>query len=359
MGKGEHQLAFVASLLLNCPVHTLAELAGYVDGQVSGDAKLAISGIGPFESAGPGELTLAVKKTFLKDLGKTRASAVIVPAGTRSPTKSLLQVENPRLAFARLLQIFHQKPFQAKGISPQASIGENCRISQEVTIEPFVRIGDGVTIEAEVTLHSGVSVASACRIGSGSTLYSNVVLYSGVELGRRVILHAGTVIGADGFGYERDGLEQVKIPQTGTVTLGDDVEIGANSCVDRGTFGATRIESGVKLDNHVHVGHNTRIGRNTVVVGQVGISGSCDIGENCVLTGHVGVIDHIRIGDRVTVMVKSAVTRDVPADLVVSGQPAGDHRRQLKLQAVIQRLPEMYKEIEELKRRLENQGLQD
>ncbi len=332
---------------------TLEELARQLGVQFSGEAGIEIRGVRPFEQARAGDLTLATHRKFLKDLSATGASAVIVETGVESSQKPLLRSDNPKLAFAKALALFERCPFQARGISPLASIGESCRISPEVSIDAFVTVGDGTVIEDQVTLHPGVSVGQGCRIETGSTLHPNVTLYPGVSLGRRVIIHAGSVIGADGFGYVFDGSEQFKIEQTGIVIIHDDVEIGANSCVDRATFGATVLERGVKLDNQVHVAHNCHIGENTVVVGCVGISGSVRIGKNCILAGQAGVIDHINIGDNVTVMVKTAVTKDIPDGMVISGQPGRDHKEELKIQAAVRKLPEMHREWKGLRARLE------
>ncbi len=311
---------------------------------MAGDSQIEIRGIQPFERAGPGDLTLAGERKYQEQLEETRASAVIVLPGVVSSNKALLQVDKPKLAFARLLALLHRRPFEAAGISPQAQISKSAHVSQKVTIHPFVFVGDEAVIKEEVTLFAGVHVGNHCVIGPACVLHPNVTLYEGVSLGSRVILHSGTVIGADGFGYVFDEDTQVKIPQTGCVIIGDDVEIGANSCVDRATFGATVLERGVKLDNHVHIGHNCRIGENTVIVAQVGISGSVEIGKNCTFAGHSGVVDHVRIGDGVTVMMKSAVTKDIPSHSVISGQPAMDHRQWMKIEALKRRFPEIYRE---------------
>lgn len=328
---------------------TLAELARRVGGEVEGNPEIRISGVRPFEGARPGDVTLAASGRYLENLSATDAAAVIVDFQTPTSSKPLLRVSNPKLAFAQVVNLFHPRRFQARGVSPGAVVGRECRISENVAVGPFVHIGDQVEVDDEVTIGSGASIGDRCRIGAGSVLHPNVTLYPDVRLGQRVILHAGTVIGADGFGYVFDGQSQVKVPQTGGVVLGDDVEIGANSCVDRAAFGDTVIEKGVKLDNHVHVGHNCRIGENTVVVGCVGISGSVQIGKNCILAGQSGVIDHIKIGDDVTVMVKTAVVKDVPSGSVISGLHGRDHRQQLRVDAAVRRLPEIYREWRELK----------
>jgi len=330
------------SMLLNARMFTLGELASRVNATVAGDAALEINWVRPFDAAGPGDLTLAADRKHLAQLEGTGASAIIVPLGTPpSVTKSLLLTDQPKVVFARLLAVFTEKPFIARGVSPLAHIGKRSSIPPDVTIASFAYIGDDVVVGDRVTIMSGTHVGDGCSIGAGCTLHPNVVLYPGITLGQRVILHSGCVIGADGFGYVFDGHEQVPIPQTGTVVIGDDVEIGANSCVDRATFGETVIERGVKIDNQVHIAHNCRVGENTVIVAQVGISGSVEIGRNCVFAGHSGVVDHVKIGDGVRVMMKTAVSKDVPSGSSVSGQPAMDHRRSLKIQAAVRRLPEV------------------
>jgi len=326
-------------------VYSLQQLAEHVAGQVSGDCQTEIYGIQPFESAQSGDLTLASERRYRDHLETTQASAVIVSFDVVSTKKALLQVADPKIAFARLMGLFYQKAFKARGISPLAYVSETSRVSRDVSIYPFASVGDETVIQEEVTLHPGVSVGNHCVVGPGCTLYPNVTLYDHVLLGSGVIVHSGAVIGADGFGYVFDGQQQVKIPQTGRAVIGDNVEIGANSCVDRATFGDTVIGNGVKLDNHVHIGHNCQVGENTVFVAQVGISGSVEIGKRCTFAGHAGSVDHVKIGDDVTVMMKTAVTKDIPSRAVVSGQPAMDHQQWMKVEALTRRFPEIYQEL--------------
>lgn len=326
------------------PRYPLQILAEYVGGRISGDPQIQIGGVRPFQGAEEGDLTLALEKRYRDQIPVTRASAVIVPLDFTSTEKTLLQVENPKLAFARLLAFFHEKRFVAEGISPLAYIGRRSQISEKVSIDPFAYVGDQVQIGDGVKLFSGVYVGDGCAIGQDCTLYPNVVLYDGVSLGRRVIVHGGTVIGADGYGYVFDGQGHFKIPQIGTVVIEDDVEIGANCCVDRATFGTTLIRKGVKLDNHVHIAHNCEVGENTIIVAQVGLAGSVKVGKNCALGGNSGVIERVQVGDQARVMVKALVTKDVASRGVVSGNPAMDHRRRMKLQALTRRLPELYRE---------------
>ena len=325
-------------------LYRLEQLAEQVGGEVAGDPDTPIRRLRPFETAGPGDLTLAARKRYEERIPESGASAVIVSRTVPFHNRPLLRVDNPKLAFARLLQYIRQTPFVPIGVSPGATVGRDCSIPERVSIHPHVYVGDGVTLGEEVTLHSGVHVGNGCSIGPGSVLHPNVTLYDGIRIGARVILHSGAVIGADGFGYVFDGERQVKIPQRGTVVIEDDVEIGANSCVDRATFGQTTIGRGVKLDDHVQIGHNCTIGENTVMVGQVGVSGSVTVGRNCILAGHSGVVDHVRIGDGVKVLAKTMVTKDIPDGMTVSGQPARDHRTTVKIQALTRRLPQLMKE---------------
>ena len=325
-------------------MYTLKELAQRTDGKIVGDPSTAISGVRPFDEAGPGDITVAFTGKCLNQLESTSATAVIVPRNVGSEKKALLSVENPKLAFARILQLFTSKPFKALGISQLASVGARCQISELVSIHPFAAIGDDVVIGDHVSIGAGTAVGDQCRIGSGTTLHPNVTLYPESIIGERVILHSGAVIGADGFGYVFDGTRQVKVPQTGRVEIHDEVEIGANSCVDRATFGATVIERGVKLDNHVHIAHNCRIGENTIIVGCVGISGSVTIGRNCLLAGQCGTVDHVTIGENSKVMARAVVTKDVPADSIVSGRYGRSHRQELRHEALLRKLPEIYRD---------------
>ena len=332
--------------------YKLGDLAEIVNGEVYGDPEFQVTDAKPFDSAGFHEITLAANQKLLSDLDQTASGAVIVPRGTGGKNKNLLAADNPKAVFARILQLFHNQPFAASGISSHAVIGKNCRISEEVTIEPFVSIGDSVTINEQVTVASGCSIGSNCRIGQGCSLFPNVTLYPGVILGERVTIHSGTVIGADGFGYVRDGDEQVKLPQTGNVEIGDDVEIGANSCVDRAAFGSTVLEKNEKIDNHVHIGHNCRIGEGTIIVGSVGISGSVTIGKNCIFAGQSGASDHVTIGDNVIVLAKTAITKDVPSGMTVSGLYGRNHSKQIKTEAILNRLPDMYRDLKTIKKKL-------
>ncbi|HSR49898.1 MAG TPA: UDP-3-O-(3-hydroxymyristoyl)glucosamine N-acyltransferase [Acidobacteriota bacterium] len=352
-------------------MYRLDDLAKLVEGRLLGGGRIEIERVRPFEDAGPGDITWAAKPALLNKLSRCRASAVIVPMAVIEPLSSpasesapepsqaqaadppvLVGADNPKLAFARMLALFHDRPFEARGVSAEACIGQDCRIDEPVSIHPLAFLGDRVRVGSETTVGAGVVVGDDAEIGRGCVIHPNVVLYPGVRLGDGVILHSGTVIGADGFGYVFDGQKQVKMEQTGTVIIEDEVEMGANCCVDRATFGATVLERGVKVDNLVHIGHNCRIGENTVIVGCVGVSGSVTLGRNCVVAGQAGFSDHVRVGDQVTVMMRTAVTKDIPEGSVISGVPARQHREELKSQAALRQLPELWKEVRNLRRRI-------
>lgn len=340
-------------------MYKLARLAQLVEAEVAGDPGLVIRRAQSFDTAVEGDITYAATSNYLERLNSTDASAVIVSQLIPEANKALLLVSNPKLAFAKVLQLLSSKPFQASGISSRAFVGTDCQISSQVSVAPFVNIENRVKISDQVTIGSGSSIGEGCRIGAGTILNSNVTLYPGVTIGRRVILHSGCVVGADGFGYAGHSEGHFKIEQTGTVIVEDDVEIGANSCIDRATFGATLIGKGSKLDNLVHVGHNCRIGKHTIIVGCVGISGSVEIGEHCLIAGQAGISHQVKIGDNVTIMQKTAVTKDVESGSVVSGLHCRSHREQLRAEALIRRLPEFYREWRRLKGLLQDRANED
>jgi UDP-3-O-[3-hydroxymyristoyl] glucosamine N-acyltransferase len=261
-------------------------------------------------------------------------------------------VNNPYLAFAKIFTLFSQKPYQPKGIDPNTWISSTAQLGQEITIYPFVSIGDRCRIGDRVTIYPGVYVGEDSSIGEESVLYPNVSIYPGTVIGKRVILHSGVVVGADGFGYVKEGKKNVKIPQMGKVEIEDDVEIGANTTIDRATLGKTIIRRGVKIDNLVQVAHNVVIGEDSIIVAQVGIAGSTKIGRNVTLGGQVGLADHIEIGDNVMVGAQSGVAHDLPANGAYTGSPTLPHRKFLRVVNVFPKLPEMRKTLIEIEKRL-------
>jgi len=331
----------------------LKDLAEWVDGTVVGDGEMEISGVAAIEEAQPGEITFIAHPKYLPYLNKTNASAVIVSKEVTQADKPLLCVMNPQLAFAKVLTLFSLKPSQPKGIDPKAWISPTARLGKDVTVFPFVYIGDRSSIGDRVTLYPGVSVSEDSSIEEDSILYSNVSVYPGTIIGKRVILHSGVVVGSDGFAYVKEGKRNVKIPQVGIVEIEDDVEIGANTTIDRAALGKTIIRRGVKIDNLVMVAHNVVIGEDSIIVAQVGIAGSTKIGRNVTLAGQVGVAGHIEIGDNVMVGAQAGVIYDLPGNQGYHGSPALPQREYIRAITSLPKLPEMRKTLLDLEKRLQ------
>lgn len=329
----------------------LGELAEMVQGELTGDPELPISGLADLAGAGPGEITFVADMKHQDCLKDCRAAAAIVPVSLTNGPLPLLRVQNPYLAAAIIHRFFTEEPFVAAGIDSRAVIGRDCLIPAEVSISPLVFIGDRVRIGKGVAIHPGVVVGDDVVIGDDTVLHANVTVGCRCLIGSRVIIYSGAVIGCDGFGYATDSEgRQIKRPHVGIVQIDDGVEIGANTCIDRATFGRTLIKCGVKVDNLVQLAHNVEIGENSLLVAQVGIAGSVSIGKNVVLGGQAGVVGHVRLEDRVMVAGKAGVHSDVQAGAVVSGVPAIPHKTWLRASAAYARLPEMARELRELKR---------
>lgn len=334
------------------PKRTLEELAALVGGEVCGDGTVTVSRVAGIDEAGPGDITFVANPKYAAALTSTVASAVIVALDVDCPGKPLIRVGNPYLAFAKITEHLHCAPEEPRGVAEEAFVCDDVQIGAGVSIHPFAYIGQGVRIGDGVRIHPGVFVGDGVVIGDDCLLYPNVSIREGAILGDRVTIHCGTVIGADGYGYARDGETHFKIPQVGIVRIGNDVEIGANCCVDRGTLGETVIADGVKIDNLVQVAHNVRIGKNSILVAQVGISGSTSLGDGVVLGGQVGVVGHVKLGSGVMVGAKSGVSGDLSDGSIASGIPAIPHRDWLKASAAFARLPEMRKLIRTLQKEI-------
>ena len=332
----------------------LSELAQLVGGEVIGDGGVKIVGVAAIEEARKGEITFIAHPRHLPKLSQTEASAVIVSPKVGETEKPLLRVANPYLAFAKILQIYVHRPYEPRGIDQRAWVSPTAKLGEGVSVYPFVYIGDHAEIGNRVILFPGVFVGDNAVLGDDTLIYPNVSIYEGSRIGKRVILHGGVVIGSDGFGFARDGKRSVKIPQVGIVEIGDDVEIGANTTVDRAAMGKTIIKRGVKIDNLVQVAHSVTIGEDSIIVAQVGIAGSTKIGSNVILAGQVGVSDHIEIGDNVMVGPQSGVVKDVPPNQVVTGSPSIPHKDQVKAVIVFPKLPEMWRRIGQLEAKIKD-----
>ncbi len=330
----------------------LGELAERIGCTLEGDGTVEIRGVRGLEDAGPGDLAFVAHERYLGHLQDSRAAAVILGVGLPSPGRSALRAANPYLALARALAVFHPALRVQAGIHPTAVTG-GARVDPQASIGPLCVLQDGVEVGAGTVLEAQVFVGTGARIGRDCRVYPQVTLREGTWVGDRVTIHSGAVVGADGFGFARDGARYIKIPQVGRVVIEDDVEVGANTTIDRATLGETRIGRGTKLDNLVQIGHNVRIGQDTVIVAQVGVSGSTRIGSRVTLAGQVGVVDHVSIGDDVIIGAQAGVTKDIQAGSVVLGSPAVPHREFKRQLATIARLPELAKTIKLLEARLE------
>lgn len=330
------------------PQHSLAELAELTGAELQGDPLWQIEQVSVPQSAGVHDLVFLLDPRWLPAIADSAAQAVLLAPqhwGPELASKHALLVSDVRPALAGLLRFFHAPLAAQPGIHPTAVIGAHCQIDPSATIGPGCVLEQGVKVGAGVVLKAQVCVGAFAQISADTLIYPQVTLYDQVQIGERVIIHSGSVIGADGYGfYLQDGLHH-KIPQVGGVLIEDDVEIGANVTVDRGTVGQTRIGAGSKIDNQVQVGHNVQIGKHCLLVAQVGISGSTVLGDYVTLAGQTGVAGHLQIGDRVVAAGKSGITHDIPAGEKVSGFPAQPHLRELKQQALLRRLPELFKRL--------------
>ncbi len=327
---------------------SLSEIAAFIGGAVFGDEKTVISGIRPIDEAGENDLTFIANPKYFKMLQTTRAAAVLVPPGTVEPAKNLIIVADPYVAFGKLLTVFYPPDHGPAGISPEACIAEGADISPAATIMPRVVVGRGAVVEKGAVLYPGVFIGPNAKVGEDSVLYANVSVYAGCIIGKRVILHSGVVIGADGFGFAEPSAGNTKIPQIGIVQIDDDVELGANTTVDRATLGKTWIQRNVKIDNLVQVAHNVVIGENTVIAAQTGISGSTKIGKGVIIGGKVGIVGHINIGDRVMIAASSNIHKDVPDGMVGGGTPFLTRKEWLKVESTKLHMPEMRVELKNL-----------
>lgn len=330
----------------------LKELSETIGAELSGPGDTEIIGVAGIGEAGEGYITFIADAKNLKDLERSRASAALVPLDAPALPLPVLRVKNPRLAFARAIEIFYAKPYVASGIHPASSVGKNVVIGDEPSIHACAVVADGARIGDRVTLYPGVYIGKGSVIGDDSVIHANVSIGERIAVGKRVIIHSGTVLGSDGFGFVTEGGKHHKIPQVGGVIIEDDVEIGANCSIDRATLGNTLIKKGTKLDNQVHVAHNVTIGEHCLLAGQVGIAGSSTLGDYVVFGGQAGVADHTVVGDRVMAGGKAVITKDVEAGQIIAGFNAMPIREWLKVQAVLPKLPELKKLVTKLEKQL-------
>ena len=331
---------------------SLQELADHLGGRVTGDPSISIIGLGTLDSAVEGQITFLANSKYAAKVETTRASAIVLSLTAEGFGRNGILVANPYLAFAKLLALYTSRPRIAKGVMAGAFIGENVTIGSEVTIYPGAYIGDGVLIGDRATIHPNVTLYEGVVLGNDVTLHAGVSVREGGRIGNRVTIHNGSVIGGDGFGYVPDDDRWFKIPQIGIVIIEDDVEIGANSTVDRAALETTRIGRGTKIDNLVQVAHNCQIGENCIIVAQAGIAGSTTLGKHVTIGGQVAIVDHLVIGDNAMISGQSGVFNNVATGAVMSGTPAIAHQSRLKSAAVFPHLPEMRKTLSRLGNRM-------
>ena len=318
---------------------TVAEVAAACGGRVAGDGGASLTGVRALESADPESLSFVTDAKALKRAAASRAGAFLARSAADLPGRTVIEVADPQLARIAVLRLFHPRRTARPGIHPTAAVDPAASVDPSAEIGPYAVIGPESRVEAGAVVEAHVVVGARCRVGAGSWLHPHVVLYDRIALGERVEIHAGAVLGADGFGYATTAQGLVKIPQVGVVTVGDDVEIGANTCVDRAALETTTLGAGTKVDNLVQIGHNVIVGRHDVICAQVGIAGSAVLEDGVVLGGQVGVAGHLTVGAGAQVQAQSGIGADVPPKQALHGSPAFGYRDYQRSWIELRRLP--------------------
>ncbi len=331
---------------------TAAEIAKHLQGEVVGDAQAVLKGFAPAEHAREGDLTFAENEEFFARAEQSAATAIIADQRFSSAKKILIRVSNARIAFAKAMALFFPDRTYVAGIHPTAVIAASAQVDLTAHVGPHCVVGERVKVGARSVLQAGNFVGDDSKLADDVNLFPNVTVYPQTEIGARVRIHAGTVVGSDGFGYVLENGVHLKVPQTGNVIIGDDVEIGANVTIDRGALGPTVIGKGTKIDNLVQVGHNVELGEGCIVISQVGISGSTKLGKYVILAGQVGLAGHLKIGNQVTVAAKSGVMHDIPDGGKWLGIPAQPDKQTKRQMIAIQHLPDLIRRVAELERQL-------
>jgi len=337
---------------------TAKQIAGMIGGRVDGDENAIINSFAKIEEGKPGAISFLSNPKYTHYLYETQSSVVLINEDVeleKPVSATLIRVKNAYECVAKLLQLYESMKPRKSGIEPQAYISEKATVGKDCYIGAFAYIGDGAVIGDGTQIYPHTVICEDVKIGEKSTIYPNVTIYQGCQLGKNVTIHAGSVIGADGFGFAPNADGYDKIPQIGIVVIEDDVEIGANTCVDRSTMGQTIIHKGVKLDNLIQVAHNCEIGENTVMSAQVGMAGSTKIGSWCMVGGQAGFSGHIQVADKTFVGAQCGVISDTKGDgEKLIGSPAMDTKVFFKAKALYAKLPEMYRQIAALQREIEN-----
>ena len=329
---------------------TLSELADLVKGKIVGDPTMVITGVSEIQNGRESTITFLSNLKYKKYLPTTGASAVVVTEASLLDNKPGIVHHNPQLAIAKILGEFTPKLRYTSGVNETAYVDSKAKIGKNVTIGPFSVIEAGVIIGDHSNIGSHTVIDQKTSIGKNCKIFSNIHIYHGTNIGDNAIIHSGTVIGSDGFGFVTDQDINHKIPQNGYVIIGNDVEIGANCAIDRGTIGDTIIEDQCKLDNHVHLAHNVRLGKGCLLTAAVTIAGSVEVGEFCIFAGHVGVAPHVKIGARSVLAAKTGVSKSLTGGKVYAGMPAREIREQHKREAVYLEVVRIQKRLKKLEK---------
>lgn len=332
------------------------QIAQFVQGVIEGDENATVNTFAKIEDGKPGAISFLSNPKYTHYIYDTESSIVLVDKSVEleKPTKAtLIKVDNAYECVAKLLQLYESMKPKKKGIDSLAFISPSAKIGENVYIGAFAYIGDNVVVGDGCQIYPNVVICENAKVGNDCLFYPNVTIYHDCHVGNRVTLHAGSVVGSDGFGFAPSENGYDKIPQIGIVTIEDDVEIGANTCIDRSTMGSTYVRKGVKLDNLVQIAHNTDIGANTVMSAQVGVAGSTKVGQWCMFGGQVGIAGHITIGNKVFLGAQSGVPSSLKDDLTLIGTPPMEKLPYFKSQAIFQRLPDLYKQIQKLQKEVD------
>ena len=333
----------------NSPGFTLAELAARVGAELVGDPDVVITRGAPIENAGTGEISFVANKSYQKHIATTKASALVLDPTVECARIPTLRHHNPYLTFARIIDILYPQVRRvAPGVHKSSIVETDSSVDQSAGIGPLCYVGSGSSIGSDTQLISSVHVGNNVTIGANCLLYPGVRIMDNCRIGNNVVLHAGVVIGSDGFGYAESEAGPRKIQQVGWVEIDDEVEIGANTTIDRGALGATKIGRGTKIDNLVQIAHNVEIGQFCIIVSQAGISGSTKLGNGVVLAGQVGLVGHLELGDRVVVGAQSGVTKSYPAGTTIFGSPAREIMDAKRIEASLRKLPELLKRVKKI-----------
>ncbi len=332
----------------------LSEIAKIIGGELVGE-DMEIEKVAEWEFATERDLVFVFKSKDVAEIeDKTRARSLVIPSDGKTK-KTHIKVEDPKLAMAKILKFFDFRIYPS-GIHNTAVLGNNVELGENIGIGAYVVIGNNVKIGAGTKIFPGVVIGNNVEIGENCIIYPRNTIYDHVIIGNNVIIHSGCSIGVDGFGYVWDGKEHFKITHIGKIIIEDNVEIGGNTVIERATLGETRIGKGTKIGSLIMIGHNVKIGENCVIVSQSGIAGSSILGNGVIMAGQSGVSDHVKVGNNVVILAKSGVTKDVPDNTVVSGFPARPHSEEMKVQAILRKLPELWEEIRKLREKLGQTG---